>query len=181
MTSSIWTDAYLGVGANLGDRAAQIDRALVRLDAQLGVSVQRTSSAYESEAHRRLNQDNVPIFLNGVVHIRTTLSPTALLNVTQELEQQAGRVSTGARWAPRPLDLDLLVIGSAVVSTERLTLPHPRLHERRFVLAPWAELAPNLWVPAPFDATVQKLLQSCTDTHALRRHAAPLARSLPSA
>ena len=181
MSSSTWTDAYLGVGANVGDRAAQIDRALVRLDAQAGVSVQRTSSAYESEAHRRPDQDNVPVFLNGVVHVRTTLTPTALLDVTQELEQQAGRAADRARWAPRPLDLDLLVVGSAVVSTERLTLPHPRLHERRFVLAPWAELAPNLWIPHPFDATVQKLLQSCTDTHALRRHAAPLARSLPSA
>jgi len=180
-SSAAWTDAYLGVGANLGDRAAQIDRALVRLDAQAGLLVQRVSSAYESEAHRQPDQDQVPAFLNGVVHIRTTLAPTALLNVTQELERRAGRTASRPRWAPRPLDLDLLVVGSAVVSTERLTLPHPRLHERRFVLAPWAELAPNLWIPDPFDATVQHLLQACADTHVLRRHHAPLARSLSSA
>ena len=172
-----WTDAYIGVGANVGDRASQIDRALVRLDAAAGVSVQAVSSAYESEAHRRPGQHAVPRFRNGVVHVRTTRSPLALLTLTQHLEYRAGR-RPAARWAPRPLDLDLLVMGEASVATERLTLPHPRLHERHFVLRPWAELAPNLWVPRPFDATVHALLQGCTDAHALHRTPAPLAPSL---
>jgi 2-amino-4-hydroxy-6-hydroxymethyldihydropteridine diphosphokinase len=173
-----WTDAYLGVGANLGNRLAQIDRALVRLDAQAGVSVERVSSAYESEAHRRAGQEAVPAFMNGVVHIRTALSAHALLRATQALEEQAGRSASAPRWAPRPLDIDLLMVGTQTARTERLTLPHPRVHERRFVLMPWAELAPNLWVPDPFDATVQNLLQTCSDPHALHRRSEPLARSL---
>ncbi|PEN06714.1 2-amino-4-hydroxy-6-hydroxymethyldihydropteridine diphosphokinase [Longimonas halophila] len=173
-----WTDAYLGVGANLGDRRAQIDQALVQLDAQAGVSVERVSSAYESEAHRRAGQEAVPAFINGVVHIRTALSAHALLRATQALEEQAGRSASAPRWAPRPLDIDLLMVGTETARTERLTLPHPRVHERRFVLMPWAELAPNLWVPDPFDATVQNLLQTCSDTHALHRRSGPLARSL---
>ncbi len=78
LAPAAWTDAYLGVGANLGNRLAQIDRALVRLDAQAGVSVERVSSAYESEAHRHADQEAVPAFMNGVAHIRTALSAHAL-------------------------------------------------------------------------------------------------------
>jgi 2-amino-4-hydroxy-6-hydroxymethyldihydropteridine diphosphokinase len=116
--------------------------------------------------------------MNGVVHIRTALSAHALLRATQALEEQAGRSASAPRWAPRPLDIDLLTVGTQTARAERLTLPHPRVHERRFVLMPWAELAPNLWVPDPFDATVQNLLQTCSDPHALHRRSEPLARSL---
>jgi 2-amino-4-hydroxy-6-hydroxymethyldihydropteridine diphosphokinase len=177
-SSAIWTDAYLGVGANMGDRAGQIDRALVRLDAQAGIAVERVSSVYESEAHCQPGQEAVPTFLNGVVHVRTALPALALLDCTQQLERRAGRAPDAALWAPRPLDIDLLTVGPQTACTERLTLPHPRVHERRFVLMPWAELAPNLWVPEPFDATVQRLLQACSDPHALHPQPGSLARSL---
>ncbi|MES3630536.1 MAG: 2-amino-4-hydroxy-6-hydroxymethyldihydropteridine diphosphokinase [Longimonas sp.] len=165
---SSWTSAYLGLGANTGRRYEQVGRALAQLDAQDDISVRRVSSPYETEAHRLPGQDPVPSFLNAVAHIRTTLSPEALLHRTQALESDAGRVQA-ARWAPRPLDIDLLVVGASTRATEQLTLPHPRLAQRRFVLAPWAELAPNLWVPDPFDATVENLYRACADPHAIRR------------
>ena len=169
------TDVYLGVGSNQGQRFQHIAQGLAQLDAHAEISVVRVSSAYKTEAHRRPGQTSVPWFLNGVAHVRTTLLPQALLAATQAQERAAGRVRT-TRWAPRPLDLDVLVMGLCERTDATLTLPHPRLHERKFVLRPWAELAPNLRVPGPFDATVSELLQACTDPHALQRLSRPLVR-----
>lgn len=169
------TDAYLGVGSNQGSRFDHIAQAVMQLDAHPDIAVVQVSSAYKTEAHRRAGQREVPWFLNGVLHLRTTLSPQSLLTQTQAQEYAAGR-RPAARWAPRPLDLDVLTVGSQQHTTARLTVPHPRLDQRRFVLQPWAELAPNLWVPDPFDATVCELLKACTDTHALQCLSRPLVR-----
>jgi 2-amino-4-hydroxy-6-hydroxymethyldihydropteridine diphosphokinase len=174
-------DAYVGLGSNRGARLAHLERAVRALDAADAITVQAVSPVYETEAHT-LGDEAQPAFLNAVAHLRTTRSPEALLAQTQRIEQAAGRARRAdtPRWAPRTLDLDLLTVGTSTRATERLTLPHPRLAERRFVLRPWADLAPNLRVPPPFDATVANLLAACSDAHALRRTDHTLSDALPA-
>jgi 2-amino-4-hydroxy-6-hydroxymethyldihydropteridine diphosphokinase len=119
---------------------------------------------YRTEAHT-LPGDEQPDFLNAVVALATSHSPEDLLLLAQKLERAEGRPPEAERrrWAPRVLDVDLLVVGDVVRDTPALTLPHPRLADRRFVLQPLAEVNPDLHVPAPFDATVQELLDRCPD------------------
>lgn len=161
--------AFVGLGANEGRRVEQLQTAIERLHAHPAISVEAVSPVYETEAHTLDPEDEQPPYLNAVAQLRTTLGAEALFEVCQRLERAAGRDPERPRWAPRPLDLDLLVYDEETHQSERLTLPHPRLAERRFVLRPWADLAPNLYVPAPFDATVTELLQRSPDTSALAR------------
>jgi 2-amino-4-hydroxy-6-hydroxymethyldihydropteridine diphosphokinase len=167
-------EVYLGLGSNLGDRLGHLRGARRALEAALGVHVEAASPVYASEAHTLTPDETQPPFLNAVVRLRTSRAPEALLDLTQRLEAEAGRSRERRRWAPRPLDLDLLVAyrrdeASAQPprpvrrATGRLTLPHPRLGARRFVLRPLADLAPNLHVPPPFDADVLALLARCPD------------------
>lgn len=164
-------EVFLALGSNLGDRHAALRgavRALQGNDRMRGV---RPSPVYESEAHTLAPGETHPAYLNAVVQGHTTRSPEALLQMAWRLEADAGRdrASEEERWQPRPLDVDLLVCGHTTRQTDRLQLPHPRLAERRFVLRPWADLAPNLRVPAPFDERVSVLLARCPDRAALRR------------
>jgi 2-amino-4-hydroxy-6-hydroxymethyldihydropteridine diphosphokinase len=154
--------AYVGMGANAGDRAAALRAAVAALDATDGVRVARVSPVYEAEAHRLPGQPPQPDHLNAVLRLRTALAPDALLDVFRVLEQAAGRDPGAARWSPRPLDLDLLLYGDLVLDAPALTLPHPRLAVRRFVLRPLADLAPDVAVPG-LDATVADLLATCPD------------------
>jgi len=165
------TTAYIGLGANTGNRLEQLRRAVERLDAQAAIAVSGTSPVYESEAHTLGPGETAPAFLNAVVQVGTTLSPNALLQVCHQIEASVGRERSAAteRWAPRPLDLDILTMGERTVNTPHLTIPHPRLGKRRFVLQPWCDLTPNLYVPLPFNATVQQLLNRCPDDAALHR------------
>lgn len=126
--------AYVGLGANLGDRLATLRAAVEDLGA-LGRVVAR-SSVWETEA-----VGPPPDYLNAAVALDTDLSPEALLDGLLAIEAAHGRVRTVARDAPRRLDLDLLLHGARVIQTDRLTVPHPRLHERAFVLEPLAEIA----------------------------------------
>lgn len=177
----IHTMACIALGANAGNRLAQLRAAVADLDAHQAIAVTATSPVYESEAHTLDPDASAPAFLNAVVQLDTTLSPDALLHVCHHIEQAAGRKrGEGAeRWGPRLLDLDILTMGMRTVDTPRLTIPHPRLGERRFVLQPWCDLTPNLHVPPPFDATVRELLDRCTDTAAL--HRTPYALAAPPA
>jgi 2-amino-4-hydroxy-6-hydroxymethyldihydropteridine diphosphokinase len=129
---------------------------------------------YETEAHTLAPDEEQPPFLNAVVEAEVACSPERLLRLAQRLERAEGRAADRERWAPRSLDVDLLVVGAATRQSDVLTLPHPRLAERRFVLRPWADLAPNLVVPPPFDATVRALLAACSDAAAVQRLEAPL-------
>ncbi len=138
------TRAYVGVGSNLGDRAATIAKALEALAAEPGVEVVACSQLRETEPVGFLDQ---PRFLNGAVALDTSLSPRALLERLLAIERALGRRRDGPRFGPRTIDLDLLLYGDLEVDEPGLTLPHPRLHERRFVLEPLAELAPDLVVP----------------------------------
>lgn len=135
--------AYVGLGANLGERRTTIERAVGLLDGVPGVSVARVSTLRDTEPWGPVEQ---PSFLNGVAELETRLDPRSLLDVLLDVETRLGRVRD-ERWGPRAIDLDLLVLGDVVIDEPGLTLPHPRLHERRFVLEPLAELAPDLVVP----------------------------------
>jgi 2-amino-4-hydroxy-6-hydroxymethyldihydropteridine diphosphokinase len=136
--------AFVGLGANLGDRAATLQRAVGLLRERPGVAVVAVSSFRETEPVGCLDQ---PRFLNGAVEIETALEPEALLATLLDVERQLGRVREGPRYGPRTVDLDLLLVEGVTRDRPGLTLPHPRLHERAFALEPLAELEPSLVVP----------------------------------
>ena len=132
-----FVEAYLGFGSNLGDREENIRRAVERLSESVcGI---QTSSLYETEPWGYLDQ---PKFLNMVCRCLTRLEPEELLSVCRELETLAGR-EPSFKYGPRVLDVDILAYGDAVVKTGSLAIPHSALHERAFVLAPLAEIAPQ--------------------------------------
>ena len=145
------TTVYLALGANLGDRQASIAAAIERLGP--AVVVEQVSSLYETAPAYVLDQ---PRFLNAVLRGRTTLAPQALLALLKRIEAGLGRAANGVRFGPRPIDLDILLYGDQAITTDTLTVPHPRMAERPFVLVPLAEIAPDL-VPPGWDAPVQAL------------------------
>lgn len=148
--------AYIALGANLGDRAANLHRALELLKQSPGIEVIRASSLIENPAVG--GPANSPAFLNGAAEISTTLSSRALLDQLLEIEKQLGRVRS-EKWSPRTIDLDLLLYGSQIINEQGLTVPHPLMHQRRFVLEPLAELAPAIVHPV-FNRTIADLLKS---------------------
>ena len=135
---------YLGLGSNVGDREAHL-RAALELLASHGVEVEAVSSLYETEPVGEILDQ--PDFLNAVARVRTAHEPEQLLDVCKAIEVERGRMMGGPRHGPRPLDLDLLLLDDAELATERLTLPHPQVTARRFVLVPLLELDPQLSLP----------------------------------
>jgi 2-amino-4-hydroxy-6-hydroxymethyldihydropteridine diphosphokinase len=134
--------AYLSLGANLGDRAGNLAAGLQRLR-EAGVRVERMSSLYETAP---VGGPEQPAYLNLVARVTTDLGPRELLRLALAVETRLGRVRT-VRWGPRTLDIDLLLYEGACAHDAELTLPHPRLTERQFVLVPLAEIAPDLPLP----------------------------------
>lgn len=135
---------YLGLGSNVGDRAGHL-RAAVRMLEERGVDVEAVSSTYETEpVGEVLEQAD---FLNAAVRIRTDLEPEELLDLCKAIEVERGRVLDAPRHSPRPLDVDLLLLGDLELETEHLTLPHREVTTRRFVLLPLLELDPELTLP----------------------------------
>ncbi|MFB6247345.1 MAG: 2-amino-4-hydroxy-6-hydroxymethyldihydropteridine diphosphokinase [Salinibacter sp.] len=162
--------AYLGLGSNEGARQTHLQAAVDGLRRVPDVRVRAASPVYETEAHTTIPEETQPAFLNAVLEVAVECRAERLLARAHALERAEGRVRPDTeRWAPRPLDVDLLSVGQRTCRTDRLTLPHPRLADRRFVLRPWADLAPDVVVPPPFDASVQVLLEACTDDTAIRR------------
>lgn len=136
--------AYLGLGSNVGDRAAHLRAAVAALGAH-GVEVEAISSAYETAPVGEVLDQ--PDFLNAAVRVRTALEPEELLDLCKAIEVERGRMLGGQRHGPRPLDVDLLLVGDLELESDRLTLPHPEVSNRRFVLAPLLELDPGLTLP----------------------------------
>ena len=148
------TRAFVGLGSNLGERETTLRAAIGRLQTIPKIEVRAVSSLRDTEPVGYTDQ---PRFLNGVVELETSLSALALLGVLLELERAFGRDRAKAPpMGPRTLDLDLLLYGDAMIHEPLLEVPHPRLHERRFVLEPLAELDPGLEVPG--QGSVQALL-----------------------
>jgi len=147
------TRAYVGLGANLGDREQALHAAVDALAAEDGVEVVSVSVLRETEP---VGVGQQPLYLNGAAEVETTLTAGELLDRLLAFEQRFGRIRVPGEHGPRTLDLDLLLYGDEVIDEPGLTVPHPRLHERRFVLEPLAELAPGLVVPGRGD--VESLL-----------------------
>jgi len=136
------TEACLGLGANLGYRAAQLAEALLRLDAVEGIRLLAVSPVYRTAPW---GVEDQPDFLNLCVRIETELSPLALLAACKAVEAAMGRQAR-ERWGPREIDVDVLLVADVEMQTPELTLPHPRMLQRRFVLAPLADLVPDWMV-----------------------------------
>ncbi len=158
---------YLGLGSNLGDRAANLREALRRLAGK--VTIRSISSLYETEPWEPGLSKGVsdqPAFLNAACMGETDLSPQDLIRFTQSIERQMGRVPT-RRWGPRLIDLDILLYGDWILDTPDLSVPHPRLTQRRFVLVPLAEIAAEVIHPGNH-LSVRDLLARCADAHTVR-------------
>ena len=136
--------AYIGAGANTGDRRGNIEQAKDLLE-KGGIRVVRMSPLYETEAECRPGQ-RMPPFLNGVLELETDLDPMGLLERLEAVERAMGRYHKGT-WQPRAIDLDILFYGDLVMETERLKIPHPEAAKRWFVLKPLSDLAPDLVHP----------------------------------
>jgi 2-amino-4-hydroxy-6-hydroxymethyldihydropteridine diphosphokinase len=142
-------EAYVALGANLGDREASLREAIRRMDMTPGLRVRRISDVYETDPVGYTDQ---PAFLNMTAAVETDLMPEELLRRLLEMEKDMGRVRV-IRWGPRTIDLDLLLYEGVSMETEELTLPHPRMGERAFVLVPLRDVWPNE-APFPWEEAV---------------------------
>lgn len=152
--ASLVATVYLGLGANVGDRLASLQKALARL--QTLARLEEVSALYETQPEGVTDQ---PLFLNAVCRVTTGLEPEALLRFLKNVEGEIGRRPGGQRWGPRPIDLDILLYDDRVVDAHELKVPHPRLAERAFVLVPLCELEPGLRHPV-LGKTMKELLAS---------------------
>lgn len=136
--------AYIALGANLGDRAENLRLALARIDATPGLHVLRVSDFLENEAVG--GPADSPVFLNAVAAVETSLTPIELLRTLLSIEREMGRLRL-EKWGPRLIDLDLILFGDQIIQSPELTLPHPLMHLRAFVIKPLAEIAPGVRHP----------------------------------
>lgn len=154
----------MSLGSNSGDRKRFLTDALERLDQHDGISLQAISSLYETEPWGNTNQS---AFYNLAVEIETALAPLELLNTTKLIERQLGR-EPGPHWGPRAIDIDIVLWETLCLDTSELTIPHPRFHERAFVLVPLSEIAPELCDPAT-GVPVRELLRQVDGKEGVRR------------
>jgi 2-amino-4-hydroxy-6-hydroxymethyldihydropteridine diphosphokinase len=161
--------AYLGLGSNVGDRRSHLESAVAAL-ARHGVEVVASSSVYETEPVGLVTDQ--PEFLNACLRVETSLGPEELLDACKAVERDVGRTGTEVRHGPREIDVDLLLMDGRQWESDRLTVPHPTITERRFVLVPLMELDPGLTLP---DGTaLADALVALGDGQAVRRVGPPL-------
>jgi 2-amino-4-hydroxy-6-hydroxymethyldihydropteridine diphosphokinase len=155
--------AYIGIGSNLDDPVSQVKEALEELDGIPDSVLVSQSSLYASKPMGPADQ---PDYVNAVAALDTLLSPEELLQALQKIEQRLGREREGEKWGPRIIDLDLLLYGKKTIKTDTLTVPHPGLHERDFVIIPLAEIAGNLNIPGK--GLLSTLIAAC-ENHSVRK------------
>ena len=153
---------YLGLGSNIGDTEKNLRKAVEALRKR--GTIAGASSLYRTEPVGFVNQ---PWFLNQVICLETKLSPENLLKETQQIENSLGRERT-VRWGPRTLDIDILLYNNLVLEIKELAIPHPRMHERRFILAPFAEIVPQETHPI-IHKTIQQLLEITPDSSMIEK------------
>ena len=159
------SNVFIALGSNQGDRELYLLRAVAEIGKIPTSRITALSSFYETEPVGPVEQDD---FLNAVIRIETGLEPEDLLVELQRIEREVfGRVWT-VQWGPRPIDLDVLYFGSRIIDSPSLTIPHPRLHERRFVLVPFAEIAPDIIHPLCGKSITDLLLELPTGERVTR-------------
>ena len=158
--------AYIGLGANLGDREANIKEALSEL-ARSGCKPIRVSSIYETAP---VGFSDQPDFLNAVAELETSLRPRELLAVLGKIERRIGREET-FKWGPRTIDLDILLYGDQTLAEDSLEIPHPEMHRRAFVLTPLAEIAPE--VKHPVSGLTAREMSVAIGAEGIRRYRSP--------
>ncbi len=156
-------DVFIGLGSNLGEKTKNLELARKHISNQIG-EIKSQSSLYETEPWGDKNQDN---FYNQVIRIQTDVFPLALIQKCLEIEILIGRVRI-QKWAARLIDIDILAITGIQIHTESLTLPHPFLFQRKFVLLPWQEIAPNYVLPS-YLSTISNILEETSDESWIRK------------
>ena len=157
-------NAYLGLGSNLGDRFRNLSEAVLRLNKVDGIEVQKISSVYETDP---VGDSLQPKYLNAAIQVETALDARDLLKACMAVERDMGRVRH-ERWESRVIDIDVLFYDDAVMGSKELTLPHPLLHEREFVLRPLADIAPDLVHPM-LEKSVAQLLEEVEISEGVER------------
>ncbi|ARK28475.1 2-amino-4-hydroxy-6-hydroxymethyldihydropteridine diphosphokinase [Halalkalibacter krulwichiae] len=157
-------DVYIALGSNIGDRYDHLKTAIHLLDQHERISVEKQSSIYETEPVGYVNQQ---AFLNMVIYVKTDLSPRELLDVTQAIETRCGR-KRDIRWGPRTIDLDILLFDQENMVMETLSIPHPRMWERAFVMIPLMELQPMLKAPHS-DKSLEEIYKALPDKEGVRK------------
>ena len=155
--------AYISLGSNIGDRFEILKAAIEELNAYANINVISISSIYETDPVGYVNQDQ---FLNMVMELKTTLDPYELLSLCLEIEKNLGR-KRDIRWGPRTLDLDILLYNQENIKSEKITVPHPRMQERAFVLIPLLEIAPNIKLPT-MKIPLHAILEDISDREGVR-------------
>jgi len=156
--------AYIGLGSNMGDKTANLKKAVLELEKVRGNKVLAVSSFYKTEPVGDIDQD---WFINAAVKIETGLTHRELLEIILKIEKELGRVRE-ARWGPRVIDLDILLYDDLAIDEEGLVIPHPYLHERGFVLVPLAEIASEVIHPI-FKKSIQELLEVLEDNKKIEK------------
>ena len=154
---------YLSLGGNLGDRLSNLTNAIQLMKERIGEILQE-STIYETKAWGDIHQ---PDYLNMVLVLRTNLKPEELLDETQKIENELGR-KRSEKWGARTIDIDILFINHQIINTERLKVPHPLMSERKFVLLPLEEIAPEFIHPI-FKTSIKTLTSNCEDTLEVKR------------
>ncbi|UYZ22139.1 2-amino-4-hydroxy-6-hydroxymethyldihydropteridine diphosphokinase [Mesobacillus jeotgali] len=155
--------AYIALGSNMGDRFGYLTQAIILLESHEQISVVNTSSVYETDPVGFTDQGQ---FLNMAIQVETSLSPVELLDTCLEIELKLGR-KREVKWGPRTLDLDILLYNHENIETEKLTIPHPRMSERAFVILPLLDMDPNLTLPT-MKEPLKKYLLSIPDREGVR-------------
>jgi 2-amino-4-hydroxy-6-hydroxymethyldihydropteridine diphosphokinase len=165
----IMATVYLSLGSNLGDRVQNLKEAIKRIESSDKISIKKISSVYETEP---VGYENQPRFLNLALQAETILDPQPLLEQLLSIEEQMGR-KRGEKWGPRNIDVDILLYDDLVMESDQLIIPHPRMHQRRFVLVPLAQIAPKLLHPL-LKKNVRELLENCEDNSEVKLFAEKL-------
>ncbi len=157
---------YLSLGSNIGDRESNLAQATMALSINFEISDIKSSSYYETEP---LYHPDQPEFLNSIVRFSTTLKPFDVLDVIQKVETMLGRPISRQKNQPRIIDIDILFHGDAMIETKELSIPHPMISLRKFILIPFAEIEPDFQIPHS-NLTINDLIEHCPDNSRVIRH-----------